>query len=153
MTEKVAISSLPAARTLIGSLTAVQNLAVQLAGLLAADPYFLNHQSSVFVGALVDAAAAARQAIEQQLANGTLLSAGSLLRTPERSGPAPLLGPPTDPTITSNPEYSEIKVQRIENSGRSADLQRQRLLSERAVLSHEEAGQAHERQQPHPGVL
>ena len=56
-TENVAISSMAAARTLIGSLSAVQNLAAQLAGLLAADPYFLNHQSDSFVGSLLDAAA------------------------------------------------------------------------------------------------
>jgi len=108
---------MPAARTLIGSLAAVQNLAVQLADLLAADPYFLNHQSDAFVGALIDAAGVARQAIEQQLANGTLQSASSIGRTPGRVQPPGLLGSPTDPTITSHPEYSEIKVQRIENSG------------------------------------
>ena len=117
VTEKVALSSMPAARTLIGSLAAVQNLAVQLADLLAADPYFLNHQSDAFVGALIDAAGVARQAIEQQLANGTLQSASSIGRAPGRVQPPGLLGSPTDPTITSHPEYSEIKVQRIENSG------------------------------------
>ena len=116
VTEKVAISSMPAARSLIGSLAVVQDLAAQLAGLLAADPYFLNHQSDAFVGSLIDAAAVARQAVEQQLASGALQSARGLLRATESRGRQPL-GSPTDPTITSSPEYSEIKVQRIENSG------------------------------------
>ena len=115
-TENVALTSMPAARTLIGSLSAVQNLASQLAALLAADPYFLNRQSDAFVGSLIDVAAVARQAIEQQLAGGTLKPLRSVGGVTAPSGFTPL-GAPTDPTITSSPEYSEIKVQRIESSG------------------------------------